>query len=63
MAFVGILRNYGFGEGWFTTFVNAWVVMMPVAYFAAFIIIPKAKKLSEKVALQTLVMINLLLNV
>ncbi|MDO1445537.1 DUF2798 domain-containing protein [Rhodocytophaga aerolata] len=50
MAFVGVLRNYGFEEGWFDKFVNAWAVMMPVAYVAAFIIIPKARKLAEKVA-------------
>ncbi|MFM9841298.1 MAG: DUF2798 domain-containing protein [Cyclobacteriaceae bacterium] len=48
MAFVGILRNYGLGEGWFTKFLNAWSVMLPVAFVAAFIIIPNAKKLAER---------------
>jgi hypothetical protein len=49
MAFVGLLRNYGFGEDWFLKFLKAWSVMLPVAYLAAFIIIPNARKLAEKV--------------
>lgn len=49
MAFVGIMRNYGFGEDWVLKFFRAWVVMVPVAYVAAFIIIPNARKLAEKV--------------
>jgi len=50
MAFVGIIRNYGFGENWTFKFLSSWMVMLPVAYIAAFIIIPPAKKLAEKVA-------------
>lgn len=49
MAFVGLVRNYGFGEDWGFKFLKAWSVMMPVAYLAAFIIIPRARKLAEKV--------------
>lgn len=49
MAFVGLMRNYGFGEDWFWKFLKAWSVMMPVAYLAAFIIIPNARKLSDKI--------------
>jgi hypothetical protein len=49
MAFVGLMRNYGLGEGWFPKFLNAWTVMLPVAYLAAFLIIPQARKLAEKV--------------
>lgn len=49
MAFVGLIRNYGFGEDWFFKFLKAWTVMMPVAYIAAFLIIPRARKLAEKV--------------
>jgi hypothetical protein len=49
MAFVGLLRNYGFGEDWFLKFIKAWSVMLPVAYIAAFLIIPNARKLAEKV--------------
>jgi hypothetical protein len=49
MAFVGLMRNYGLGEGWFLKFLNAWTVMLPVAYIAAFLIIPQARKLAEKV--------------
>ncbi|AYB31508.1 DUF2798 domain-containing protein [Chryseolinea soli] len=49
MAFVGLMRNYGFGEAWFLKFLNAWSVMLPVAYLSAFIIIPRARKLAEKI--------------
>lgn len=49
MAFVGLMRNYGFGEDWVSKFFKAWIVMAPVAYVAAFIIIPQARKLAEKV--------------
>lgn len=50
MAFVGLIRNYGFGEDWLLKFLKAWSVMLPVAYVAAFIIIPRARKLAERVA-------------
>jgi len=49
MAFVGLIRNYGFGEDWFVKFLKAWSIMVPVAYLAAFIIIPNARKLAERV--------------
>lgn len=49
MAFVGILRNYGLGPGWFIKFMNAYSVMLPVAYLSAFLIIPAARKLAEKI--------------
>jgi hypothetical protein len=52
MAVVGILRSYGFNEGWLTKMFNAWIIMMPVAYVAAFFIIPLAKKLTEKVIIK-----------
>ncbi|MCF0056070.1 DUF2798 domain-containing protein [Dyadobacter sp. CY356] len=48
MAFVGLIRNYGFGQDWFYKFISAWSVMLPVAYGAAFLIIPNARKLAEK---------------
>lgn len=48
MAFVGLMRNYGFGEDWFFKFLNAWSVMLPVSYISAFMIIPRARKLAEK---------------
>lgn len=48
MAFVGLIRNYGFGEDWFFKFLKAWSVMLPVAYLAAFMIIPQARKMAEK---------------
>jgi len=49
MAFVGLIRNYGFGEDWFLKFLKAWSVMLPVAYAAAFLIIPQARKFAERV--------------
>lgn len=49
MAFVGLMRNYGFGEGWFPLFLKAWSIMLPVSYLCAFILIPNARKLAEKV--------------
>lgn len=52
MAFVGLMRNYGFDENWFFKFVKAWSVMLPVAYAAAFLIIPNARKLAEKVTVK-----------
>lgn len=52
MAFVGLMRNYGFGDNWFIKFIKAWSVMLPVAYIAAFIIIPNARKLAEKITIK-----------
>lgn len=49
MAFVGIVRNYGFGIDWHFKFLKAWSVMLPVAYLAAFLIIPNARKLAERI--------------
>lgn len=49
MAFVALSRSYGFKEGFIEKFFNAWIFMFPVAYIAAFIIIPIARKLTEKV--------------
>ena len=49
MAFVGVLRNYGMGDQFIYNFFKAWTVMLPVAYLAAFLIIPRARKLAEMV--------------
>lgn len=49
MAFVGLMRNYGFGPEWGFKFIKAWSVMLPVAYIAAFIIIPKARHFADKI--------------
>jgi hypothetical protein len=48
MAFVGTVRNYGFNEGWLNYLFRTWAVMAPVAYIAAFLIIPQALKLTNK---------------
>jgi hypothetical protein len=53
MAFVGLMRNYGFGEAWFLKFLKAWSVMLPIAYIAAFFIIPRARKLAERIVSNT----------
>lgn len=49
MAFVALMRNYGMKEGWEEKFIHAWIVMFPTAYILAFIIIPIAGRLTEKV--------------
>lgn len=49
MAFVALLRNYGLKEDWPYKFLHAWIVMFPTAYVLAFIIIPIAGRLTEKV--------------
>ena len=54
MAFAGIVRNYGFGKDWFLLFLKAWSVMFPIAYAAAFVIIPNARKLAEKLTSKSL---------
>lgn len=46
MALVGLYRTYGFGEGALVKFFLSWTSMIPVAYLAAFIIIPNARKLA-----------------
>ena len=49
MAIVGTIRNHGFSDGLFFKIFHAWIAMFPVAFIAAFIIIPPAKKLAERV--------------
>lgn len=49
MALVGTLRNNGLSEDWLIKLLKTWSIMFPVAYLSAFIIIPQARKLAEKV--------------
>ena len=49
MAFVALMRNYGLKEDWPYKFFHAWIVMFPTAYVLAFIIIPIAGRLTDKV--------------
>ena len=49
MAFVALIRNYGLKDGAVEKFFNAWIFMFPVAYCAAFVIIPIARKVTEKI--------------
>jgi Protein of unknown function (DUF2798) len=48
MAFTGIIRNYGFHDGWMIQYMKTWLIMFPVAYCAALIIFPAANKLARK---------------
>lgn len=47
MAIVGTLRNYGAKTDWILKMLSAWIVMAPIAFVAAFIIIPNARKATE----------------
>ncbi|MEJ6979693.1 DUF2798 domain-containing protein [Pedobacter sp. P351] len=49
MAMVAIARNHGFENGWLLKVFHSWCVMSPVAYLAAFFIIPTAGKATVKV--------------
>jgi hypothetical protein len=49
MAFTGVIRNYGFDEGWAMQYLKTWMVMFPVAYTAALIIFPFANRLARSV--------------
>jgi hypothetical protein len=53
MAFVGLVRNYGFEEDWFIKFIETWSVMLPIAYAAAFMIVPRAGKLTERIMVKS----------
>ncbi len=47
MAIVGTLRNYGAKPDWILKMLSAWIVMAPIAFVVAFIIIPNARKATE----------------
>jgi len=49
MAFVGIARNHGFAPGLLSKVFNTWLVMFPVAYVAAFVIIPMASTITHRI--------------
>lgn len=48
MSIVGALRTFGWRDGFVTAWLNNWSVMLPVAYAAAFVIIPNARKLTDR---------------
>ena len=50
MAFVGTTRHHGFAEGWGWKFITSWCFMLPIAFLAAYVIAPQAKRLAEKLA-------------
>lgn len=50
MAMVAITRQHGFEDGWFIKVLHSWTVMFPVAYLAAFFIIPLAGRATAKVS-------------
>lgn len=47
MAFIAILKNTGFVEGWHKIFLTSWLTMLPIAYILAFIILPIAGKITN----------------
>ncbi|WP_165044715.1 DUF2798 domain-containing protein [Dysgonomonas sp. ZJ709] len=49
MTLVAIIRNNGFECGWVTTFAKTWWMMLPVAYILAFVILPIARKMTDKI--------------
>ncbi|WP_413512054.1 DUF2798 domain-containing protein [Myroides odoratus] len=49
MSVVALFRTYGFEGDWPIVFLKSWLTMLPVAYMAAFIILPIAKKMTEKI--------------
>lgn len=48
MAIIGVSQTHDFDSEQFMKFLKAWTAMLPVAYVAAFIIIPNARKLAER---------------
>lgn len=50
MALIGLYRTNGFGDGALFKFFMSWTSMLPVAYIAAFIIIPNARKLALRMS-------------
>lgn len=48
MSIVGALRTFGCRDGFVTAWLNNWSVMLPVAYAAAFVIIPSARRLADR---------------
>ncbi len=49
MSLISLLYNYGFQTGWLFIFLKAWGLMLPTAYVIAFIILPFARKLTDKI--------------
>lgn len=49
MAFISHTMNHGFKDGCHIHLFSAWFLLLPVAYVSAFLIIPPARKLAEKV--------------
>ncbi|QTE21850.1 DUF2798 domain-containing protein [Polaribacter cellanae] len=49
MAFVGISHNYGFKEGWVQKFIETTIFMFPIAYLSVLILVPIARKLTDKI--------------
>jgi hypothetical protein len=47
MAVCALILNNGYEkEGWIFTFFKSWLIMLPIAYVSALIIIPLANKLT-----------------
>jgi hypothetical protein len=49
MAFIAVMRNYGLHEGCVTKIIITWLTMFPVAFVCGLIIIPVAKRITNKI--------------
>jgi Protein of unknown function (DUF2798) len=49
MAFVGVMRNYGWHDGCFLKIIETWLTMFPIAFVCGLFIIPIGNKLTSKI--------------
>ena len=49
MALISHTKSHGLTNGFHIQLFSAWFIMLPIAYVSAYLIIPPAKKLAEKV--------------
>lgn len=49
MSLIAIVRNNNFENDWIITFFKTWLMMLPLAYLLAFVILPIARKITDKI--------------
>ena len=49
MACIGVLRNFGFHDGWALKIMSTWLTMFPVAFIFGLVIIPTANRMTNKI--------------
>jgi hypothetical protein len=49
MAFIGVMRNFGFHEGFVTKIISTWLTMFPIAFVCGLLIIPIANRMTNKI--------------